>query len=211
MKIQKNDLNKGLAFLFVGVAILVLVLSAINTLTNDATGPTISGQTEELRAVTVNGETITPQEVEKRQLLFSALGASASLSDVKDEMIREKVLLEEAQRRGVQTTREEVLEELELVISLSGVTLEELASDLEQVGSSYEDFIEYYQNSLTIIAMLDDELEGIEVTQEEVTEAANFLGVNQEMAREQLIFEKQDEVVQNLIEKLLQNAQIVYQ
>ncbi|MFT4311133.1 MAG: hypothetical protein ACMXX7_00750 [Candidatus Woesearchaeota archaeon] len=213
MKLKKNDLNKGLAYLFVAIGVLVLVISATNLLSaqSDLQPQPQPQDASDLRTVIVDGQTITPQQVQARQLLFLTLGVEANLAEVKEEMITESVLLREARNRGYEISQEEALEELEMTLAFSGLTVQDLVSDLEETGVLYQDFVDYYKNSVVISEMIQDEISNIEVTQQEINLIIQEQGLDEETASQIALLNKQQEQLDIIIEELKSNAQIVYQ
>lgn len=119
-------------------------------------------QTQELPEILaiVNGEEIYKDEVLNFQAEMKARGAELSIQETLDNVITRKILIQEANRRGLEATKETVEE----IIEREGITREMV----EIQGLNYDEFIEQQMNmpDIGISLLLQDALENVNVTDE---------------------------------------------
>ena len=148
---------------------------------------------------TVNGENILKEDVYNFQSQLLMQGAELSQEDTINTLIQRRLLLQEANSRDYEVTKE-IVEEL---LTQQGITREAL----EAQGTNYEDFVEQQMNSEDIgLSMLQREkMQEIEVTDEQAQE---FYEQNAEQIEEP--YEEIKDLIKNSIarqqvELLLQN------
>ncbi len=182
---------------------------------------------EELNVVaTVNGETITLEEVEELQQQYEQFGQQLSKEDAIEELIDQKILLQHALQDEYMPNTEEAEDEMEAILQQQGMTLEVYKQQLEQQGISYEEVLQDYKKGLAQQNYLDDALEekhfpSNETAEEEIEtmlEEAEMTWEDLElqlpqmgMTYEEFLYEiKRDLAQKNLIEELKEDAHIEY-
>lgn len=148
----------------------VVVLAVVLILTVFA-APDDNGAPGNVLAL-VDGEEITAGDVASMQkTVFQWDGVWVEAEEVLEQLISQRLLFREAESRGYVPIDAEV--ELELIARLAvlGIPLEELYAMLEDTGLTYEEFLEHRKVQIAITALLDNEIEQPEVTEEEVMEA----------------------------------------
>ena len=121
---------------------------------------------------TVNGEAITAGDVASMQkTVFQWDGVWVEAEEVLEQLISQRLLFREADSRDYVPIDAEVELELLTRLALLRIPIEELYAMLEETGLSYEEFLEHRKVQLAITALLDNEIEQPEVTDEEVMEA----------------------------------------
>ena len=108
-------------------------------------------------AAVVNDETITMEELDT---LYDRLPEDSkqftTKSDVLESLIDERVLLQEAEKRGYTVSEEEVDQTLNRILELNSLTVEQYSGMLESVGSSLEEARNYYRKSLMLNKLLNE-------------------------------------------------------
>lgn len=160
--------RKSVAIIAGATAVVVLAVVLILTV---FAAPDDNGVPGNVLA-TVNGEAITTEQVASMQkTVFQWDGVWVEASEVLEQLISQRLLFREAESRGLVPIDAEV--ELELITRLAvlRIPLEELYTMLEDTGLTYEEFLEQRKVQLAITALLDNDVEQPEVTEEEVMEA----------------------------------------
>lgn len=135
---------------------------------------------------------------------------------VLDDLVNKKLLSQEADRRGVSVTEEDVQAELDSVIASfegQGMTLE---AALEQFGLTMDSLRDNVRLQLTIEKMMSDSMQ--EITDEEAMtyfeensaffpEGTDFESLKDDL-KQQMYQEKLESDFQSLLEELKNNAQI---
>ncbi len=131
-------------------------------------------------AATVNGERIYVSEVEEHfQNIPEQMRMGMTREVVLDQIISQEVLIQEADRRGITVSDEEIDEELDFAMAQAGWTAEEFEQVLAAQGMSKDDLRELYRVSIVIDNLIQEEvLERIEATDDDVIE---FFEQNKEM------------------------------
>jgi hypothetical protein len=221
-KISKN-LVIGIITVLVLVAVVWYVMSEQQTQENNELGSnSIQGITGNVVA-TVNGEEITSEEVVAVQQSFLQQGQQVSEEDAIEQMINQKVLYQKVQDEGISVTTEEVESVIEQQLAMQGATLEDFKQQIETQGASYQDQIQNIKNQIATQKYLENALEGqeFEVTEEEANE---FYEMYKQQSSEEipsyeelqpqiiatLEQQKQQEVVNSLVQKLKADADIKY-
>lgn len=185
------------------VAVAVVVVVAIDSLGNGEGEPTEVGGEDNV-VLTVNGEDIYSSEVdETQQMLMQQTGQELSLGEVSRQLVLEKILVQEAEDRGLTVTVEEVEEEFETLLAQQGMTLEELQADIESQGMDYQEFLEQQKDGL-LFERLAQQLDIEEVTEEEAEAAFEQQSA---MMGEEMVFEDvEDQIYQQLRQEREQQA-----
>ncbi|MFW5853543.1 MAG: SurA N-terminal domain-containing protein [Patescibacteria group bacterium] len=176
----------------------------------------------------VNGENITQNELEQgmeqMRSMIEAYSPDQALSEeelketVLDELISGVLLYQEAKNQGLELDQAEVEAEYEAMLEQQGE--EQLTELMAEAGLSTEELKEEISRNLTINAYINylGEQEGIEVTEAEVEEMYEQLTEGQEEApaleevaeevRSQLLQEKSNLLISEMLEELKNNAEI---
>lgn len=164
----------------------------------------------EFVVATVNGTPITRAEVIKE--LESQAGAS-----IVDGIISEKLLLQEAQKEGIDVSQEEIDQKIDSIrkdIEASGQSLDDI---LEAQGLTLQDVQDQTRLQLTleklladVVSVTDEEVEEAfesqaELMTEDMTEEEFKEQIRQSLSEQKLSFE-----AQTLIQDLQSNADIQY-
>lgn len=161
--ITRNRKRWIIAAGIVVVAVIATVLVIVS-----AGEPDDNGAPDRVVLATVNGEEITEEEVSRVRLrMFSWDGVLLETEEVLEQLISQRLLFREAERRDLVPTIEET--EAELLGTLpSGMTLEALRQIWREEGIIYDDYLEYYRVTLAITRYLDATIEVPAVTEEEL-------------------------------------------
>lgn len=119
-------------------------------------------------ALTVNGDEITNEELQNRLAFMQTMGVQATQDQALDEIVTEKLLLQEANRRNVDVSKEEIDQEYNAILAANGLTEEDLKSQLESGSVSFDYFETYFENNLIISKLIDQVISEIEVSDEDI-------------------------------------------
>jgi hypothetical protein len=207
-KKQKSKV-KVYAGLILGLAILITIIYLLFT-----------GFQESIKvAARVNGELISYKEIETlyKQLPEEYKGIITK-DEILEQKINEKLLLQEATKKEITATGEEVDEIISTIIDQSGMTRREFESRLKQQGISQGKLKEYYKVQLIILKLLNETTLGdIEVEEREirsyyVESGVKDSGVALEDARQQiemvLLAQKREEAFIDYLEELRSSSTI---
>lgn len=138
------------------LALLVVVLAFAGCAQQaDQPQPDAPPQQQTGVAATVNGEEISTQEVQALQAeLAQQAQTEVSEQQALEVAIQQVLLSQEAQRQGIQATREDVEALFEEQMQLQGQSLDDLK---EQLGPEYDQFVESYQQQLTIQELINSQ------------------------------------------------------
>ncbi|MBU0461904.1 MAG: SurA N-terminal domain-containing protein [Nanoarchaeota archaeon] len=145
----------------------------------------------------VNGEAITQAELDLQYDRIPIEYKSLVTKEViLDQMINEKVLLQEAAKKGITVTEAEVDEIITMTMSQIGLTQEQLDERLAQQGMTMADLKDLYMKQLKITKLMEEEVfPNINVTEEELKEfydsrihARHILVTTEEEAKEIISF-----------------------
>lgn len=154
------------------IAGAVALVALITVLVLARSGPPDDNGVRETVLATVNGEAITTEDVASMQkTVFQWDGVWVEAEEVLEQLISQRLLFREAESRDYVPIDAEVELELLTRLAVLGIPIEELYAMLEETGLSYEEFMEHRKVQLAITALLDNEIEQPEVTDEEVMEA----------------------------------------
>lgn len=165
-------------------------------------------------AAEVNGEEILMSDVEQIQQMAQQQGQQVDEATVAEQLVDQKLLIEEAKDRGLEVSTEEAEDFVEESVSAQGMTLEDVKS---QVGDEFSTLLEEQKEQLLIQKLLDDEGGNLTVTDEEIEE---FYEENKQMLGNSSLEEvkpelepmieqqKQQEIITSLSEELKEDAEI---
>jgi len=152
----------------IGVLIgIVVVVIAFNMIQGDS----VDGEV----AAVVNGEIITVDELNGAYASLSPqYQASLTKESLLDELVQAKIIYQEAIKENLGASEEEARQAFEEAKILSGLTEEQLATNLEAQGVTEQELIDQYAKQLTIQNYLDvNLLNQIEITDEQIEEYYN--------------------------------------
>ncbi|MFT4297650.1 MAG: hypothetical protein ACMXX5_00480 [Candidatus Woesearchaeota archaeon] len=115
----------------------------------------------------VNGREITREEVMDVQIQMMMQGMQSDIEESISQVIIYKLLVEEAENRGIQFTNEEV-EELIIEQEPYLTNTDELREIIEMEGMDYQAFLDQQKNNLMVAALVDDEKDNIVIEEEQV-------------------------------------------
>jgi len=210
---KKSKKQKSKVKVYIGLILgLVILIALIYTLFDKF-------QESSKIAAVVNGEVITYSEIEE---LYAQLPPTyqgiITKNDILDQKINEKLLLQEASKKQITVTDEEVDGIINTVITQSGMTEKEFESRLKQQGISRAELREYYKTQLIILNLLNETaLSDIEVKEKEIRDyyeesGAKDSGLSLEEVRDQiemmLLSQKQEEAFLDYVEELKSESDV---
>lgn len=185
---KKQTTSKALPIIVTVIAVLSLALYILNA-------------TIEKEAIaTVNGEPIFLADVEKQyNQIPEQYQELTSKELILNQLIDEKLLMQEAKRQGITVTPTEVDEAMEQAIKSTGLTKKQFEEQLKKNNLTLEEMQEYYKKQITIYQKLPDKL----ITQQiQITEAdmKNFYEREKQLFIEasgkQLSFKEAEETIE---------------
>lgn len=188
----------------------------------ETTGQAINEQEQEIIA-SVNGESITLEEVHKTKEILE-LSSETLITNERalEQIINDKIILQKAEQEGIAVTFEEAEQNLVKQLEGTGRTLEQVKQSLENTNRNYEEEIEYARKQMTIRKYITENLPNPEVTDEEArayyeqNKNAMFTGevVPYENIASQLkqaiAQQKQTQDINEYVTELRETAEIVY-
>ena len=155
--------NKNIYLQGVGVlAIIVLAVVAITLTPSTKT------------AAIVNGETITVKELDQLyNRVPEQIRSFITKETLLDQIISEKVLLQEASKQGIIVNDEEVSQALSESIFLSGRTESDFKAELKSQGITINEIEEYFKKQIAITKLLNASLPG-DINASDLEEASKF-------------------------------------
>ena len=175
--LSKNRLTTVISIIIIAVALIIILTTLVNDKTTD---------TDIL--VTVNGEAITRQELDTQ---WNALPAQAktqvSREQIFGELIQERLLLQEAQAKGILVTSAEVESFVSLQLAQSGATLEQFKQVLAAQQTSYEQIEQIYQKQLLIAKLFDQIVSETNITVSEEDIQAFYEANEAQFAQEEQV------------------------
>lgn len=189
--------------------------------------PTIEFVYKENLELKVNGQSITAQDVERQ---YEKIPEKAKENLTKDKVLEtlvdQKLLLQEADKKGVAATDEEVEEYLEQIRTFSGLNESALEEQVSKWGYTLDEYRRSVKEMITVSSLLDKELDlrNISVSNSEVN---SYMQKNKEEFRDifsqgdtelesmlksrvkqKLTLEKQQALVNNYMKSLRERARI---
>lgn len=160
VKSSSNEIkiNKNVAIASIIGVIAVILAIALYSLT------ATSGEV----LVVVNGEEITRTQLQERITFLDSLGYEIQNDmQVLDELVTERLLLQEVERQNIQVNDAEVDEELNLFITFNQITIEEFESQLQESGVSIEDFKSFFKTNILISKFIEESFIAPEISEDE--------------------------------------------
>jgi len=169
-KTQKK--NKSGKKIKIGIlAVIVIILAVIG-------GIKLSGLNSSQAVAEVNNVKITAEELDQNyDFLFFIMGypeeykQTITKGAVLQQLINEKLLMQEAAKSGFNIRDEEVDERINDMLNQNSLTKDQFRDRLNEAGFSFDDFEDYYKNQLTISEFLDKNIfSEIEIYDSELSE-----------------------------------------
>ena len=203
-KKKDNMWPKLAAGLAIAVAVIVLIVVVLNNLPAEST---VDVPGEDPTVLVVNDEPIYLSEIEQfRQQFTAQTGQQPSNEEVAIQLVFERVVFQEAERRGISVSREEAEREIELLLAQQGETLENYRVFVESQGVDYEDFLDMQKDAF-VFDRLAETLETEPVTDAEVVD---MFEMNRQFLGEEATLEEYEALIrQDLEQQKAQNALIV--
>ena len=202
---KKDDMWPKLAAgLAIAVAVIVLIVVVLNNLPAENN---VDVPGDDSVVLLVNGEPIYLSEVEQvRQQFTAQTGQQVSDEEIAIQLVFEKVVFQEAERRGISVSREEAEQEIELLLAQQGETLENYRAFVEAQGINYEDFLDMQRD----VFVFDRLAETIEVEPVSDAEVVDMFEMNRQFLGEDATLEEYEALIrQDLEQQRAQNALIV--
>lgn len=173
--VAKKNVNKDNIIIASGVIIILVILVLIFQLNG------FQSYGSKNVVITVNGEEITDEAIDERSDLFFFLTGYPEeyKSDIPretflDQLINEKLLLQEAAKEGISISKSELSESMDELIEASPISEEELEKQLKENGFSMKDLEEYYKNQMLLNKLVNESvLPNIEISDEEIKDYYN--------------------------------------
>lgn len=174
---KRKPVNKrrllGLArrqwLIIAGVAAVALLATVLILVTAGA--PDDDEMPGDAVLATVDGEEITADEVARlQQRLLRWDEIVLEDDEALEQLIVDRVLYQEAERRGYHPTLQETEREVRMALLDMGIPVEELHARLAEEGLSYMEYLEERHIQLAIAQFVDDAVEIPEITEEEARE-----------------------------------------
>ena len=174
----------------------------------------------------VNGEKIKSEEIKKVQEAFNKqTGTEINESLAIEQLVSRKLLLQEAEKKGIHSSKEDVEIFLSEKLIEIGSNLDEFKVQVKNSGGDYSELVEAYQEQLILQKLVNQLSEEKEIFVSE-QEARQFYDKNgeifeqggedtefeivKEQIMEVLLQQKQGEMISNQVEELRLNSTIVY-
>lgn len=171
----------------------------------------------------INGEEILAQDILIVQMQLESQGFQVTQEQALEQIITNTVLLQAVQEQNFEISNEEAEEELIRLLATQGFTIEDLKSDLEEQGLSYEATLQDFKERIAVDKFLSQNIDSdtAQVTSEEVGEFYSMLSMQMggdvppfEEIELQIIAQiEQDklrELQQQLIDRLIEEAEIEF-
>jgi len=173
-KEKKEKKSNGRETNWTLIALLILAVIIIGVIVYMAVKFDFSANKEDRVMAVVNGQPIYKSEITERyNLLKSTLNPLITEENVLNLTITDKLLLQEAAKKGITTSNEEVSNLINEIMSQNNINEEELKKDLALKNVSYEFLVGVYKNTLTINKLVDSYFSNITVSDKEVREFYN--------------------------------------
>jgi parvulin-like peptidyl-prolyl isomerase len=222
------NISRKIMISILGISILSILIFAGATILLDEHAQDTSDQSNDANntitgtvVATVNGEEITFDDVTSIQQSYMQQGQQLLEEEAIEQLIDQKILIQEAQQQGFMQTDEEAESTIETILLEQNSTLEEYKQQLKQQGLSYEEQLQEYKNQAAIQNYLNDVFknENFSVTDEE---AINYYEIYQQQSEQEvppyedlesqikdyLRQQKQQEAINALVQELREDADI---
>ncbi len=175
-KSHRKKKGRNLKDVFFGAAVFVVLVAVVAGLIflSSKSGQLRMGSGNDVVA-TVNGEEITAAYLDEQYSRVPAEYQSIITKEtLLNQTINEIILIQEAEKKGVSVSAEDVTQEIESAMLQAGVTPEQLDERLAEQNITREYLEELYTKQLTINALLEKAVfPKATVTQEEVEQFYN--------------------------------------
>jgi len=156
-----------------------------------------------------NGKEITLKEVnEAYNGLSDQYKSVVTREDILDEIITERLLLQEAEKQGITATREEAVVIIDDAIIQSQMSEEEFQEQMDSFKISKDYLVEYYRKQIIISRLLNATLfKGIDVSDKEINQ---FYDKNQLAFQNITLEDSRDEIHELLLSDKKKSAYLTY-
>ncbi|MBU0536667.1 MAG: SurA N-terminal domain-containing protein [Nanoarchaeota archaeon] len=162
----------------IGAAVFILLALVLLLVFYDRLFPAI--EPENVAAV-VNGEKITEKELDQ---LYSRVPETYRMIGITREkfltetIVPQKLLVQEAAKRGISASEEEVISMVNEIIELGGVTEDEFIQQLEEQNMTLDEFKLLAEEQIIITKLMNQSLSEMEIADNEVKD---FYAKNKEL------------------------------
>jgi len=169
-----TTLNKKVIGIVSGSIITVIIIALFLSMSSEITLNEIGFTTQEDEhnpvVAEINNKKIRLDDVQNEVNMQISQGQAIDRITALDRMIAKILLLEEAQARNISITIAEVEDEITSMYTKSELSQAQFEEKLKEIGITYEQTLEMYQEELIINKMLSDEVSKaeIQISDEEV-------------------------------------------
>ena len=161
-------------------------------------------------AAVVNYEKITLSELDRQYTnLPEQYKSILSKNDLLEQLISEKLLLQEAVSEGLIATPNEINEQLNLSIEQNKMSLKEFEDALSKEGTSLADVKEFFRKKIVIGKLLEEKL-AVNVSESEIRkfydDNMNYFTAQSGEIRIYHILVKSEDIAKEIVDKLNKNA-----
>jgi parvulin-like peptidyl-prolyl isomerase len=151
------------------IALLILAAIIIGVIAYMAIKFDFTKSEQESVVAVVNGQPIYKSELMNRyNLLKSTMSASITEEQVLNLTITDKLLLQEAARKGISTSSTEVNSLINEIMVQNNIDENALKTDLNAKNISYDYLLEMYKNTLTINKLINESFSNLTLSDEEL-------------------------------------------
>jgi foldase protein PrsA len=170
---KKNLIHRLKSEKFVLILAIVVIIAVLAFLFNFSKIFKSDNKSPSTVVATVNGEEITTHEFDSRYNLLKNNYPTQVISqeDFLEQLIEEKLLVQEAKKSGVTVSDDSVKTDIDKLISQSPVSKSDFESKLQAAGMTFEEFTGYYKNNIIVRSFLNSSvLNKIEVNDSEISD-----------------------------------------
>ncbi|MCX6707753.1 MAG: SurA N-terminal domain-containing protein [Candidatus Woesearchaeota archaeon] len=192
---KSEQKDEGISKIRIGIAVAILIVLVLVIIFYNNIFPSNGGV-----VAVVNGEKITGKEFNALEMRYGySLYKEQGLTEMEflnSTVIPLKLLLQEAGKQGITVSGNETEDMITNVIEMSGMTREDLDSQLKQQNMTYEDFKQTSKEGLIITKLLNATIPAMGVTEQD---AKDFYNSNKDLFKSNTTFIKFDEVKAKII------------
>lgn len=155
------------------IAIVAVIIAVIAFLIYQfAYTPLVDTKASSTVAVLVNGEPIYDSDIEFRMgFMQSTINPFVTREAAIEDAINEKLLIQEAQKKGFSVTKQEAEKRLEDIISDAGKTMADFKEDLDSAGLDYEQVLAFYRARFVVFDFINKTLVSTSLVAEDEVQA----------------------------------------
>jgi foldase protein PrsA len=172
---KSKEKNKGKDTNWTLIALLILGVIIIGVIVYMALNFDFTKSNQESVVAVVNGQPIYKSELMNRyNLLKSTMNPYITEEQVLNLTITDRLLLQEAAKRGITTTDEEVKALISQIMVQNNIDEASLKSDLADKNVSYDFLVNMYKNTLTINKLVNQSFGNMTFTDAELKDFYNL-------------------------------------